>query len=64
MTGYMSGQTFTVRLSAVDADRVTRLAEVLTADPEAGGEWTVQDVLYAVARRGLDAMERAYSKGR
>ena len=49
------------------AERATRLAEVMTADPllTPPGEpaWTAEDVLSAAAGRGLAAMEAQYLPG-
>jgi 3-methyladenine DNA glycosylase/8-oxoguanine DNA glycosylase len=41
--------------------RAAELAKTMTATSGVG-EWTVQDVINAALRRGLDALERAYAK--
>jgi hypothetical protein len=60
VTGIGSG--YFVPVLSADAERAVVLADVMTADPEVNqeGVWTVQDVLDAALRRGLDALEETY----
>jgi len=57
--------TVTVLPSAIE--RAVRLAEAITADPNAthhgDGAWTAQDVINVALARGLDALEQTYPVG-
>lgn len=58
----MTGPSIT--LTELVIGRAARLAEVMTADPEASGftdeKWTASDVLNVALLRGLDALEHQY----
>ena len=64
MTG---SEPLTVTVQGRALERATRLAEVMSADPvlsrPGDPEWTVQHVIDAAIRRGLDAMEVSYPPG-
>jgi hypothetical protein len=61
----VSGQP--IALDELAVDRAARLAQVMTADPEASGlgdeKWTTQDVVNVALLRGLDALELQYLPG-
>lgn len=58
--------TNSVSIDQLALERAARLAELMTADPEAAGlgdePWTVQDVVNVALLRGLDALEYQYRK--
>jgi 2-phospho-L-lactate guanylyltransferase (CobY/MobA/RfbA family) len=53
-----------VLISDSQIQRAAKIAEAMTADPDATGQgdapWDAQDVLNAAITRGLDALEQAY----
>jgi hypothetical protein len=58
----MTGQS--IALDELAVGRAARLAEVMTADPEASGlageKWATEDVVNVALLRGLDALESQY----